>query len=203
MKKPQYGLLVTLITLCVATICSAAPQSREIKQASQRLRAVQREQRKLAKAMTRLSAEDLQKFVQSNGSLPDSDADGIPDELEDGAHGQVCNPDSDSDGLEDGDEIAHGSDPSDRDSDHDGVEDGGDADVKGIISAIDAATIGVAGVVVTLSGSTQYLDVHGNPVIPAAFAIGDCIDVEGHRQSDSTYLAIKVKAEEDCSGTGH
>lgn len=66
----------------------------------------------------------------------DSDADGIPDNVEDANQNNIqdpgetdpFSPDSDADGLSDGQEVALGTDPLNPDSDGDGVIDGLDAD---------------------------------------------------------------------------
>jgi|GEM_PF-1759490 len=112
--------------------------------------------------------------------FPDTDADGITDNL-DSAPSDPCVPnntaiscDSDGDGLPDGVEDAHGTDPQNPDTDGDGISDSneqGDADGDGVPDAaeIDSDNDGIADIVEIASspgmppdtdndGTPDYLD---------------------------------------------
>ena len=58
-------------------------------------------------------------------SVPDSDGDGLPDDVETSITNTDPNDaDTDDDGLTDGSELGGGTDPNDTDSDGDGIQDG-------------------------------------------------------------------------------
>jgi large repetitive protein len=72
---------------------------------------------------------------------PDTDGDGLTDQLEAALGTDPLEPDTDADGLFDGEEVAVGTDPLDPDSDGDGWLDGaegvGDSDGDGLIDPLD------------------------------------------------------------------
>ncbi|GEM_PF-4114847 len=96
-------------------------------------------------------------------------------------------------------------DASFEDNDLDGVPDDltsqSEVEVKGTVDSLDDQQIVVGGISFLLSPTTLWLDDHGMATSRDYFAAGSCVEVKGYRQ-DEDLLAVRVKAEDDCSLLG-
>lgn len=87
--------------------------------------------------------------------------------------------------------------------DDDGFDDDGGGSTgehverEGTITALDAESITVGGVRFLTNASTQYLDDDNRAISRSAFSVGQLAEAEGHRRSDGTVLAYKVKLDDD------
>ncbi len=88
--------------------------------------------------------------------------------------------------------------------DDDGYDDDGNTggtgvhvEREGTITALDAGSVTIGGVVFVTNASTQYLDDDNRSISRSAFATGQRAEAEGHRQADGTVLAYKVKQDRD------
>jgi hypothetical protein len=171
--------------------------------APKRAKALIRTEKKIAKLENRLrrmfqsaNLETRRLAVAArSGRSADSDFDGVPDNLE---HEEaICNPDYDDDGLDDGEEYGEGKDPEDKDSDDDGHDDGDEVERKGPIEAISEQSVTVDGTAYTLTDETQY-GRDEQTVSLSDFAVGDCVEIEGHLDEMENLIADSMKSE-SCS----
>ena len=91
--------------------------------------------------------------------------------------------------------------PDDNSYDDDGSDDNGgvgqEVEIHGTIGAIDAESMTVNGTRFVTTASTRYLDDDNNPLARSAFQTGDLAEAEGHRRSDGTIVANKIKRDDD------
>jgi|GEM_PF-3427263 len=87
--------------------------------------------------------------------------------------------------------------PDDDGYDDDGDDNGVHVERESTITAMDAESITVGDLRFLTNASTQYLDDDNRPIARSAFAVGQLAEAEGHRRSDGTVLAYKVKQDRD------
>ncbi len=193
MATRYLAILLGASLLIPISLASAAPSTKAV-------RAKLREALKSEKQFTRLYARltptqkaALLASIQSLG-LDDSDADGLPDVLEESEGSAVCDDDSDDDGKFDGSEIEDRDDPKDSDSDDDGQPDGLEVESKGRIASILSPTEFTLGdrtwVIVS---STSFEKIQASEL-----AVGVCIEVEGRPDSGNRATADKIQREDGC-----
>jgi hypothetical protein len=160
---------------------------------TKRIKQIDKLSEKLAKSLNKLSPEELKLVLKkvSKLNLEDADDDGFPDLMEEDEE-SVCDPDSDDDGIEDGDEVEDGMDPKEPDSDDDGYLDPEEVEKEGEIEVLDASNIQVLGVSFVINANTVFLSKKKGLLSIADFAVGQCVEVEGHKEGEIN-IADKVR----------
>lgn len=81
--------------------------------------------------------------------------------------------------------------------DDDNGDNGHEVEVNGTIGAIDAESFIVGDTRFITNDQTRYLDDDGAPIARSFFQVGDLAEAEGHRRSDGTVVANKIKRDDD------
>jgi|688.fasta_scaffold533889_1 hypothetical protein len=197
MKSINSFLAASVLALFINSSLANADSRSRINFSANRIRQIDRLTDNLARSLKKLSPADLQQVLRkvSKLKLEDADDDGVPNLLEDDEP-DVCDRDSDDDGIEDGDELEEGMDPSDEDSDDDGHEDQQEVEKEGEIQFLDSSSIQVSGVSFIVSEATDFFSKRKESRSIEDFAVGDCVEVEGHKDGDNNF-ADNIR-EEDC-----
>lgn len=178
----RYCTIFFVLFFVFADSLYAAPSARSV---SRQERNISRQQTRLLRRFERLNAQRQAQVVENRqGKSIDSDADGLPDNLEttDGR----CDSDIDDDGILDGDEFTGTPGP------------GTDFEVHEFISEKGDNTLTAGGLTYEILSNTEFLDADNNPVTFDFFNVGDCVEIEG-RLSGTDRLAEKVKSDDDCN----
>ena len=188
-------LVVFLLALGMSPLLavqdSQAQTSTRYKNAKSLIKKIKRAQRKLARVVANLNSAQVKSLnTEFSDDTDDSDADGIPDIIEDASGSDDCDADSDDDGLDDGDEVENETDPDDG---ADGLE------IHALIDSLDAGSVTVGGETFAVVSSSEFLDEENDPIAyPDAFSMGDCVEAEGYYVG-SVLTLDKLKKDDDCS----
>ncbi len=77
------------------------------------------------------------------------------------------------------------------------IEKAGEMEISANIDSLGADFLVVGGITFQVNDSTKVYDFHGNPILFSELNQGQYVEVKGYLQADGSYLAVKIKLEDD------
>ena len=172
------SIVVALVCLgLIVSQSSPASASNRKSRVIAAARKADRSAEEFIRKFNKLSVSEQQKVKASiqKLNLPDADADGVPDLVEN----------------------SEGTDSCDGDSDDDGNSDGSEREAEGKISAVSESSITVGGLVFVINENTVL-----EGIAREALLVDVCVEAEGALVADAI-IASKIESSDDCSGSHH